>query len=77
MVQLYDDSDANGLPIGLKNKITATAGNGSMTLTLRHLPPLNGMATKVADLAARVADGGFSQIAGTSDVQVNFMVTVE
>ena len=77
MTQAYDDTDTNGLPLGLKSTISAKTGNGVLTLTLRHLPPVNGNPVKVADIASLVADGGFAVIGGNSDVQIDFMVTVE
>lgn len=73
----YIDADANGQPIGLQNQITAgPAGTGELTITLRHLPPLNGAATKTADLAGQVKTGGFGAIGGESDASVTFPVTV-
>ena len=76
LTHTYADQDANGLPIGLGNTIVAAAGTGQLTLTLRHLPPLNGAAAKVAGLAEQVKAGGFPAIGGTTDVQVDFSVTV-
>jgi hypothetical protein len=76
----YEDEDANGLPIGLSNTIFAgTFGGGTneMTVTLRHLPPVNGQPTKTADTADMVRESGLSSIGGTSDVQVTFTVTVQ
>ena len=73
----YADQDVNGLPIGLVNTFTATAGAGELTVTLRHLPPVGGTAVKTEDIAADVREGGFSAIAGTSDSQVNFSVVVQ
>jgi hypothetical protein len=72
----YADEDAEGLPIGLENTITAAAGTGTLTVTLRHMPPVNEQAVKTADTAADVAAGGFSAIGGSSDVQVDFAVNV-
>ena len=77
LLHSYDDEDANGLPIGLANTMMATAGDGEMTVTLRHLPPLNDNAVKTADLASEVRDGGFSSIGGSTDAQVNFAVSVQ
>jgi hypothetical protein len=73
----YDDEDANGLPVGLENTMTAAAGTGDLTVTLRHLPPINDVAVKVSGLAAQVRDGGFSSIGGSTDAQVTFAVTIE
>ena len=73
----YDDTDSGGLPLGLSNTIVATAGSGQLTVTLRHLPPVSGTATKTSDLAAQVKAGGFASIPGDSNVQVTFMATVQ
>lgn len=72
----YDDTDANGLPIGLRNTLTARGGSGELTLTLRHMPPVNGTPVKTADTAAAVREGGFSAIGGATDVQVTFSLAV-
>jgi hypothetical protein len=73
----YADTDAKGLPIGLANKVTAATGTGMLTVTLRHLPPVNNMAVKSATLADMVRSSGFSAIGGTTDAQVTFPVTVQ
>lgn len=77
LMHVYADQDANGLPIGLENAISASPGSGQLTITLRHLPVLNDAPSKVADVAALVRDGGFSAIGGTTDGQVSFAVTVD
>lgn len=77
LMQSYADMDAKGLPLGLTNKITASKGTGTLTVTLRHLPPVNNMAVKAAGLADTVRNQGFSAIGGSTDAQVNFPVTVE
>ena len=71
----YTDLDDNDLPIGLTNQILAGSGTGELTVTLRHMPPVNDQPTKTADTAAMVRDGGFASIGGENDVQVTFMVT--
>lgn len=76
LTHTYADQDLNGLPLGLSHTLVAAAGTGSLTLTLRHLPPVNGTAVKVAGLAEQVKAGGFAAIAGTTDVEVDFIVTV-
>ncbi len=76
LLHAYADMDAKGLPIGLANTVTASAGTGSLTLVLRHLPPVNGMPAKVASLADTVRTGGLNAIGGGSDVEVNFAVNV-
>ena len=73
----YADEDASGLPIGLENTIVAAAGTGELTVTLRHLPPVNDEAVKVEDLAQQVSAEGFGALGGSTDAQVDFMVTVE
>lgn len=73
----YADKDLNGLPIGLENTITASAGSGGLTITLRHLPALSGAPVKTEEIAAEVREGGFAAIGGSSDAQVSFSVTVQ
>ncbi len=77
LTHTYGDEDANGLPIGLENTIVAAAGTGELTVTLRHLPPVNDAAVKTADLAQEVSDDGFGALGGSTDAQVDFDVTVE
>lgn len=76
LTHAYADMDANGLPIGLANTITASAGSGNLKVVLRHLPPINGMAVKVATLADTVRTSGLAAIGGGSDAEVTFPVTV-
>ena len=76
LTHTYADTDANLLPIGLGNTIVAAAGTGQLTLTLRHLPPVNDVATKTATVAEQVKTAGFAGIGGETDAQVNFDVTV-
>jgi hypothetical protein len=68
--------DVNGLPLGLRNTIVAASGSGRLTVTLRHMPPLNDTAVKTATSAADVAAGGVAGIGGSTDAQVDFDVTV-
>jgi hypothetical protein len=77
LAQTYADMDSKGLPLGLADKVAASAGTGTLTVTLRHLPPVNSMAVKVAGLADAVRDHGFSAIGGSTDAQVTFPVTVQ
>jgi hypothetical protein len=72
----YADMDANGLPIGLANTVRTYTRTGELIVTLRHMPPINGVPQKVADLATQVRTGGFAAIGGTTDASVTFMVTV-
>ncbi len=76
LTHVYNDMDANALPIGLTNLMTAATGTGQLTVTLRHLPELNGAATKTADTTAQVKNGGFDAIGGSSDASVTFAVVV-
>lgn len=73
----YADEDGDGNPIGLINTIDATVGTGELTVTLRHLPPIGGAPAKTGDLAQQVRDGMLASIGGSSDVQVNFSISVE
>jgi hypothetical protein len=69
----YADQDADGLPLGLSNTaLVRAAGEAELQVTLRHLPPEDGVAVKEAGLAELVADQGFSALGGSSDVQVSF-----
>lgn len=73
----YSDEDSNGLPIGLENTFVAAAGTGQLTVTLRHLPPVNDVATKVASLAEQVKTSGLDAAPGGTDASVTFPVTVQ
>lgn len=77
LAQVYADTDANGLPIGLSNTITAAAGTGDLTVTLRHMPPVNDQAVKTATTAEMVKTGGIDSIGGDTDATVTFPVTVQ
>lgn len=78
IAQAYADEDANGLPLGLSNTVTTLAwGSGELTVTLRHMPTENGELVKTPDLAADVAEGGFSAIGGSNDIEVKFNIEVE
>ena len=72
----YGDTDLAGLPIGLTSTVAASSGSGTLTVTLRHLPPIDGAAVKTADLAERVKTGGIGAIGGETDAEVSFAVTV-
>jgi len=76
LTHTYDDEDVNGLPVGLENTIVAATGTGVLTVTLRHMPPVNDVAVKTDATAQEVADGGFSGIGGSTDATVDFDVTV-
>jgi hypothetical protein len=77
LTHTYADTDGNGLPIGLENTIVTQAGSGELTVTLRHLPPVNDTPVKTEELAQEVIDGGFGALAGSTDAEVDFAVTVE
>jgi len=72
----YLDMDSNGLPIGLSNRLVVAPGTGTLIVTLRHMPPINGNAVKTADAAATVKAAGFATLGGTSDASVTFTATV-
>ncbi|NVB78629.1 MAG: hypothetical protein HOV81_09565 [Kofleriaceae bacterium] len=76
LTQNYADMDANNLPIGLSNNISAAAGTGTLTVTLRHMPPEE-PPQKASDTLTMVKTGGVDSIGGTTDAQVNFDVTVQ
>ena len=72
----YADMDVNGLPVGLANTITATAGSGELTVTLRHMPPEE-PPVKSATTVDMVKTSGIDSIGGSTDAAVNFTVTVQ
>jgi len=73
----YADSDDNGLPLGLWAEAEATAaGEVTLGVVLRHLPPENDVALKVDGLAETVASDGLAAIGGESDVDVDFFVEI-
>jgi len=72
----YADTDNKGLPLGVANKITAAAGSGVLTVTLRHMPPVNNQPVKTATATETVRASGFTNLGGSTDVQINFPVTV-
>ena len=76
LTHTYADMDSNGLPVGLTDTIVAARGGGQLTVTLRHMPEVNGQAVKTATAADDVKRGGFAAIGGSTDVQVDFDVTV-
>jgi hypothetical protein len=72
----YADTDVNGFPIGLDNDITAAAGTGQLTVTLRHMPPEE-PPQKDATTVDQVKTNGVDSIGGSTDASVNFTVTVQ
>ena len=76
VTQSYTDTDDNGLPIGLANMFVTTTGTGMLTVTLRHMPPLNDQPVKTASAAADVKAGGLGAIGGETDATATFAVTI-
>lgn len=78
LIHTTTDADANGAPLGLVGTLDAVAaGAGTLTVTLRHLPPQDGQPVKTDTLADDVAAGGFATIPGDTDAQVDFDFTVQ
>ena len=70
------DEVGEDLPVGLSSTITAReSGTGTLVLTLRHLPELNGMPQKEPELAAMLAAG--EPLPGDVDAAVEFELTVQ
>jgi hypothetical protein len=76
LTHAYADADENGLPIGLESTIDAVAGDGELTVTLCHMPPVNDEPVKVAGLNDEFA-GDCTALGGETDAQVDFDVAVE
>lgn len=65
----YNDTDANGKPIGLQfTLLTGNAGTGNVTVTLRHEPNKS---------AAGVAAGNITNAGGSTDAAVTYPVVVQ
>ena len=78
MTHAYADVDGSGNPVGIANTIeTVAAGTGTLKVSLRHMPPVNDMPVKTADLADLVKAGDVSSLPGNFDIQVEFNVTVQ
>lgn len=75
LTHTYGDMDVNGFPIGLTNTMVAAVGTGTLTVTLRHMPPEE-PPVKAANTPMLAKTGGIDSIGGSTDAQVNFMVTV-
>lgn len=74
----YGDTDTQGLPVGLTNTFVASnTGTGTLEVLLRHMPPVNGSAIKVAGLADVMDASGSTELPGSTDIDVDFNVTVE
>lgn len=66
---LYQDVDADGLPVGLTTQLTTgEAGTGELTITLRHEPNKS---------AAGVSSGDPTNAGGETDIEVTFPITVK
>jgi len=77
LTHTYGDMDANGFPLGLTNTIVAATGTGPLTITLRHMPPVNDTPVKTGTLADTVKTGGIAALPGDTDVNVTFTATVQ
>ena len=78
VVHEYTDEDSAGFPVGLANTFTAKeAGNALMNVSLRHMPPVNGTAVKTGSLADTLSSGSLTDLPGSSDINVEFTITVE
>jgi hypothetical protein len=78
IAQAYEDTDANGFPIGLASSVvTLGVGSGTLTVTLRHLPPENDTPVKTGTLADDVAAGGIESLPGETDASVDFALAVQ
>ena len=65
----YNDTDADGNPIGLSSNLTTgEAGAGTLTVTLRHEPDKS---------ATGVSDGDIANAGGETDIEVSFSIVVE
>lgn len=65
----YDDMDTGGNPIGLATKLTTNgAGNGTLTIILRHEPNKG---------ATGVSTGDITNAGGETDIEVTFNVEVQ
>ena len=78
ITQAYADADGEGFPVGLSNTIEATtAGMGTLSIMLRHMPPVNDTLVKTGELAELVKNGQTDELPGNVDIEIDFPVTVE
>ena len=64
----YDDQDSSGYPIGLATNFSAAGpGQGTIVITLRHLPDKT---------ASGVIDGDIQNAGGETDIEVTFPVVI-
>ncbi len=74
----YNDQDDGGLPLGLDVMLTTgDVGSTDLTITLRHLPELDGQVQKVAGLDEQAQADGISGLPGESDISVTVPLTVQ
>ena len=65
----YRDQDSNGNPIGIQNALsTGASGNGTITITLLHLPD---------KFAEGVSDGHIMNAGGDIDLEIVLPITIE
>ncbi|MBA3547117.1 MAG: hypothetical protein H0T76_11585 [Nannocystis sp.] len=70
-----ENAVGDDLPVGLANKITGgVAGSGELRVILRHLPPLNDLPQKTAELPADLAAG--RDLPGSVDADITFELVV-
>jgi hypothetical protein len=71
----YGENSGDDLPVGLANTITGdSAGSGELRVILRHVPPLNDLPQKTADLPADLAAG--RDLPGSVDADLTFALVV-
>ena len=76
--QLYDDVDNYGYPIGLKSTIVSTnTGSGVLSIKLQHLPMLKGELLKTEGLTTLMANEGEEAMLGSTDISVDFNISVQ
>ena len=75
----YGDTDTQGLPVGLSANtfVAENTGTGVLEVLLRHMPPVNDTAVKVADLAGVMDASGSTALPGSTDIDIDFNLTVE
>jgi hypothetical protein len=71
-----ENTVGDDLPVGISSIVTTgAAGSGTLSVLVRHLPPVNDAAQKTAELPDAFARG--EEIPGSNDVDVRFELTVE
>ena len=64
------DADSNGLELGLEQEWVASAGSGTITIGLRHMPEEDGVSVKTEDM-------DLNNLPGAWDFNIDFPITVE